>query len=441
MIFYSLFLIFSVYKFFKNDFEALTTLFLVSTLLNTYNLQLAGFIFKIEHILFILLSFSIFMIHSFKNNSFTIAIDSKILFVFYIFLSALLVRILYPDMLVWPTGLYALGTNVANLSGHLIPLKENSNLIKQSLFVIYPILFFIFASKLDDIILLKSLKYYIFAIFIISLLNILVYLAIFISPNLITFLDPFIGNIFGDSFNYRYGTSKNISDQIRVSFFIGEPSFMNIYLIPIIIFIFLNNFFDKKIFFFIFVVLIINILLSRSTSGFLSLILIMGMISLFKFKHIFNLSKVLLSIILISILLLFFYETISSYYSYTKLKFISPSSSIWPRLWSVNHSFEMLSKSPILGSGIGTSIATSGFIVLITSFGFIGTLIFFHLISLKKIIKSIFKIKDKSFFALTFTILTILISNLISGDITTIISPIIFLFVILHNRKYLDLSR
>ena len=39
------------------------------------------------------------------------------------------------------------------------------------------------------------------------------------------------------------------------------------------------------------------------------------------------------------------------------------------------------------------------------------------------------------------TIISILISNLLAGDITSIISPITFLFVTIFSRKYNDLFR
>ena len=101
----------------------------------------------------------------------------------------------------------------------------------------------------------------------------------------------------------------------------------------------------------------------------------------------------------------------------------------------------MFLQSPFFGSGVGTSIATSGFIVVITSFGLIGTFLFFKMINMKRLILSIFHNNDKYLFALAMTVFSIMIANFFAGDITSIISPINFLFISIFTRRYFDLLR
>ena len=92
--------------------------------------------------MFIFLFLSIFINEFKKTNTFRILFDIKFIFIFYVLFSSLIVRILYPEMIVWPVGKAAIGTVVSELDMHLVYLKENNNLFLQLLFIIYPTLFF-----------------------------------------------------------------------------------------------------------------------------------------------------------------------------------------------------------------------------------------------------------------------------------------------------------
>ena len=119
-------------------------------------------------------------------------------------------------------------------------------------------------------------------------------------------------------------------------------------------------------------------------------------------------------------------------------------SSIFVRIWSVEHSLGLLLKSPLLGSSIGTSAATSGLVVFITSVGLIGLYLFARMSNLLNIIKCLYeKNYNKELYVLSNFIISILICNILAGDITTLLTPIYFLLVIMFNYKFQnhDLSR
>ena len=85
--------------------------------------------------------------------------------------------------------------------------------------------------------------------------------------------------------------------------------------------------------------------------------------------------------------------------------------------------------------GIGTSVATSGVVVFLASFGLIGTTLFFKMINLNKILIFFVARKDEIQYIHAFTILSLVICNFIAGDITTILSPILFLFISIISEK------
>ena len=96
-------------------------------------------------------------------------------------------------------------------------------------------------------------------------------------------------------------------------------------------------------------------------------------------------------------------------------------SSIFVRLWSIEHSFGLFLQSPLLGSSMGTSAATSGLVVFMTSVGLIGLYLFIKISNLNKVVKFLFKKKqNKELFILSNFIISILICNIIAGDITTL---------------------
>ena len=119
-------------------------------------------------------------------------------------------------------------------------------------------------------------------------------------------------------------------------------------------------------------------------------------------------------------------------------------SSIYSRLWSIEHSFGLLLQSPLLGTSMGTSAATSGLVVFITSVGLIGLYIFIRISNLNIVVKYLYKKKqNRDLFVLSNFIISILICNILAGDITTFITPIYFLLIIIFKYKFQknDLSR
>ena len=88
-------------------------------------------------------------------------------------------------MLVWPVGKNAIGTVVDTFDKHLILLGSSSSFITQILFVVYPI--FLSTSKVKEELILLFLKHYIYALAIISIINISIYILIALFPNLINF--------------------------------------------------------------------------------------------------------------------------------------------------------------------------------------------------------------------------------------------------------------
>jgi hypothetical protein len=111
-------------------------------------------------------------------------------------------------------------------------------------------------------------------------------------------------------------------------------------------------------------------------------------------------------------------------------------SSIHSRLWSIEHSFGLFLESPLLGSSMGTSAATSGLIVFVTSVGLIGLFLFIRISNLDKVVKFLFKKKqNQELFILSNFIISILICNILAGDITTLITPFYFLMIVIFKYK------
>ena len=343
MIFFYFFILLSIYQLLKINIGSLLSLFLISTLINQFNIPYFSTSLKIEYILFIFLSIRIF-IHEWRNtNTFKIVIDSKLILIFYLIVAGFLVKIIYPDMLVWPVCKNALGTVVDTFDKHLILLGSSSSFITQILFVVYPIFFYILISKVKEELILLSLKHYIYALTIISIINISIYILIALFPNLINFFDGLFKILFYDGFEYRFGYNEDILKTTRVSLLIGEPSFMAIYVIPIIVFLYLTNYNTNKKYFIIFIFLFLNLLFSRTTSGIITILLVFLSILFLKPNLKLNISKFLFLSLFIFIIVIssnFF----SDYIQYLVTKFNNPSSSIWARIWSINHSLYMFLK-------------------------------------------------------------------------------------------------
>ena len=181
----------------------------------------------------------------------------------------------------------------------------------------------------------------------------------------------------------------------------------------------------------------LNILLFSSTTGIISLTIILFILFALNLK----LKKTYYFFLFLLFLLILFFifnsDLIISILENSLSKFRTENfkSSIWVRLWSIQHSFTLFLTSPFFGMGIGTSVAPSGVVVFLASFGLIGTTLFFKMINLNKILIFFVARKDEIQYIHAFTILSLVICNFIAGDITTILSPILFLFISIISEK------
>jgi len=227
----------------------------------------------------------------------------------------------------------------------------------------------------------------------------------------------------------------------------GEPSFASIYIIPIIIY-YLVSILSNRIKLnlkniLILSILLFNIIQMASSSAIISLTLCYLMLIVCNHKSkkmIINLS--MFFFIIITIFLLTNNVLIENFLE--KFNLENKYSSIHSRLWSIEHSFGLFLQSPLLGSSMGTSAATSGLVLFITSVGLIGLYLFIKISNLNKVIKFLFKKKqNQELFILSNFIFSILICNIIAGDITTLITPLYFLLIIIFKYKFQknDLSR
>ena len=112
-------------------------------------------------------------------------------------------------------------------------------------------------------------------------------------------------------------------------------------------------------------------------------------------------------------------EIFIAIYEITSLKIFSGQLSFPIRFWSIKHNLILFTKYPIIGIGVGSSGALSGFITTLTSIGLFG---FFLLIWLFRESKPY---KHKGVF---FALVSIFIINVGAGDISTFFSPLIALF-------------
>lgn len=436
-----IFILNSFYYFIKLHVYKIITLLLISTLLNSLSLKMNLFNFKIEYFLYFFLFISFFVRSLITNNKFYIRNDYTILLIIYLLLSYPIIKLLYPDLLVWPAGKFALSTNISDNEGHLIELRQSFIFFKQIFFILAPLFFFYFIKSLNVNKIQHSLRIYIKAIIFICVLNLLILLTIELShnvqkiDNIINFLNLGV---------YRY-TSFG-SNFVRISLFMGEPSFASILIIPIIIY-HLASILSNKINvnlknILILFILFSNIILMASSSALISLFLCFLMLIFCNFKS----KKMIqiLSIFLFIFILFILNSNILIENFFAKFNLENKFSSIYSRLWSVEHSFGLFLQSPLLGSSIGTSAATSGLVVFITSVGLIGLYIFIRLSNLNIVVKYLFKKKqNKELFILSNFIISILICNILAGDITTLITPVYFLLIIIFKYKFQknDLSR
>ena len=289
-------------------------------------------------------------------------------------------------------------------------------------------------SKLEKI---YALNFYILVLFFICSLNLIILVLIYLLPDYLSTFDYFFEEILKNK--YRYATVGG--SLYRVSFFIGEPSYASIYIIPIFTYLLLNSFLvSNKIFCLrnlMISIFFLNILLFSSTTGIISLTIILFILFALNLKlkktYYFFLFLLFLSILFF----IFNSDLIISILENSLSKFRTENfkSSIWVRLWSIQHSFTLFLTSPFFGMGIGTSVATSGVVVFLASFGLIGTTLFFKMINLNKILIFFVARKDEIQYIHAFTILSLVICNFIAGDITTILSPILFLFISIISEK------
>lgn len=436
-----IFIIYSLYCFIKLNVYKIISLLLISTLFNSISFDINSFNLKIEYFLYFFFIISFIARSFFINKKIYIKFDYTIILIIYLLFSYPIIRLLYPDMLVWPAGNYSISTNIIENKKHLIELSKSNTFFKQIFFILAPLVFFYFAKFLNIEKIQQSLRIYIKAIIFICILNLLIFLIIRLFSN-IQIIDHIIG--FLNLGTYRY-TSFG-SNFVRISLFMGEPSFAGILIIPIIIYYLVNILSDKiKVNLkntLILFILVSNIALMVSSSSLISLSLCFLMLIICNFKS--KKMIIILSIFLFILTLFLLTNNVFIDNFLAKFNLENQYSSIFVRLWSIEHSFGLFLQSPLLGSSMGTSAATSGLVVFMTSVGLIGLYLFLKITNLINVIKFLFKKKqNKELFILSNFIISILVCNIIAGDITTLITPIYFLLIIIFKYKFQknDLSR
>ena len=282
-IFSLIYILNSVYYFLKLDIYKIITLLLISTLLTSLSFKINFFNFQIEYVLYFFLFLSFVIRALFINKKIYIKFDYIILFTLYLILSYPIIKLLYSDLMVWPSGKASLSTSIdANLT-HLIKLSKSNTFFTQIFFVLAPLLFFYILKFLNVEKMQHSLRLYIKAIIFICVLNLLIYLALIIFKD-ISKIDSIVNLLnFGV---YRYTSFQ--SSFVRVSFFLGEPSFASILIIPIIIYYIVNILsyrmkLNLKITLILFI-LCLNIFLMASSSALISLTLCLLMIIIVNFR-------------------------------------------------------------------------------------------------------------------------------------------------------------
>ena len=116
--------LFSLLNFLNFNKRGTLAIFLASTLFGKVGFQSFEMYLKIEFLTFIFFILFIIIHELYYKRTVTIKFDSRIIFIFYIFVSAFFAKIAYPETIVWPVGEHALSTNLENVFKDLILLKR-----------------------------------------------------------------------------------------------------------------------------------------------------------------------------------------------------------------------------------------------------------------------------------------------------------------------------
>ncbi len=272
-----------------------------------------------------------------------------------------------------------------------------------------------------------------------NLLVIMLCIAIFFS------LYQFSSNIFGHSsiiddflynnVSYDIGNMQNISSMHRINGSFSEPSIAGSFFAAFTCALLFYKGRSRKLYFYIFIISLISLLLSTSSTGYLTLI-----ISFFVFsgirvlqmlhQHNYQVSVILLAKIfvpligLIVVSVIFWNNIISLIDSILVLK--GNSDSFLHRLFADRYAFKIFVDTYGLGAGLGSTRPSSFIPYLLSNVGFLGiTLLFFVIYTIMK--NAYKKLYDENIVFVFILFMGILISMLIA--IPDISYPYFWLFL------------
>jgi hypothetical protein len=357
--------------------------------------------------------------------------DKPLLYSIYTIPASILANILSTGDLSSPTQDIGFGSTVQSSINDLIPISINSGLITQNIYVIFPLFLFFFLRKLDIVIIKKCIEYFIYAVAFLTLFNVITAIEIILFngtfltnvTNILTGREGAYGNTIGLGFT-------------RIGGFVGEPAHYAYVTLPAFgytmgkVMTDINNNRKWKLFSLLF---LFGLLISFSTTGFVSVILFMTIFSIYNYRKKTYIFMVLLSFVLIFTGFLFFADLINAFLEYNMSKLISGQGSFAIRMWSIKHNLNLLLNHPLFGIGVGSGGALGGFVTVITNIGLIGVTVLYFCF------RDIFPIHSKS---ILFGLLALFIHNLTNGDLSTFFSPIFSLFLAYAaNKKLSNISK
>jgi len=383
---------------------------------------------QLIYFLFIFLIF-IHMLLSSKNSiRFSKKFDKPLIFAIYIIPASILANILAAGELASPVHSRGFGSTVQSAINDLAPITINSAILSQNLYIFFPIVTFFYLRKLDADILNKCIHYFIYSVAFLTMWNLFILIELIV----------FNGSLLPDITRYLVGHAGSLGTTgagglARVGGFVGEPSKYAYVTLPAFGYVIGMGMTDKKHkkkWYLFALLFLFGLIISFSTAGFVSIVILLTIYSLYNFKRKVFVYMTLFLIVIIVTGAIFFGEYLNAYIQYNMAKISLGQGSFAIRMWSMKHNLILFLKHPFLGIGIGSGGAMGGIVTVLSSIGIIG------MACLLYSFRWVSPIYSKG---ILFAIYALIIFNVISGDLSTIFSPIFgLLLAYLSKIKSID---
>lgn len=379
---------------------------------------------QIIYLLFMLLMFLYLILSKEHQVTFDKKYDKPLLFCIYTIPASIFANIAAGGEYVIPAHSKGFGSSVQAQINDLVPIAINSGILTQNIYVVFPIVVYYFLRKLDFKILENCINYYVYSVAFLTIWNIIsvIEISAINGYNMIHITNYLVGREGGTGSTMGLGFT-------RIGGFVGEPSHYAYMALPAFGYVIgksLNYNKNNKKWNSLALLFIFGLIISFSTSGFVSFGLLLFVYSLYNFnKKIFFYLTMFFMLIVIALYLVFG-EYIDAFWQYNMAKINLGEGSFAIRMWSIKHNLMLLLKYPLFGIGIGSGGALGGLVTFLSNIGIIGVIIFYFCF------REISPIFSKS---ILFAIYALIIFNIITGDLSTFFSPIFALLFAYASKE------